>query len=84
MCISELLTGVVIVRAFDKQQQIMYGLNLPPTALSAGCGRASREAGGRGEAVAGSTRGGGRAARAAALRRSAVVTRPPAPTDCAL
>ena len=28
MCISELLTGVVIVRAFDKQQQIMYGLNL--------------------------------------------------------
>ena len=28
MWISELITGVVIVRAFDKQQQIMYGLNL--------------------------------------------------------
>ena len=27
MWISELITGVVIVRAFDKQQQIMYGLN---------------------------------------------------------
>ena len=24
--LSELITGVVIVRAFDKQQQIMYGL----------------------------------------------------------